>query len=114
MRASSPAGLLPAEFADLEVFSEWILDSQALRYAKRLATPMASMQAFYDVAFPRLAEAIEYCDRFPVGNLPADVKNLLYLIFSLVEVSFPVEVWRQARVPDSGSAALTHVREPRI
>lgn len=114
MTTSAPAGLLPAQFAELERFAEWILDSQALRYAKRLATPMASMQTFYDVAFPRLAEMIDYCDRFPVGNLPADVKNLMYLVFSLVEVSFPVEVWRQARVPDSGSAALQLVREPRI
>src|SRR5262245_24346338 len=114
MAADTPGGLLPAQFAELERFAEWILDSQALRYAKRLATPMASMQAFYDAAFPRLAEAIECCDRFPVGNLPADVKNLLYLVFSLVEVSFPIEVWRQARVPDSGSAALQLVREPRI
>jgi hypothetical protein len=114
MTTNTTTGLLPQHFAELEPFAEWILDSQALRYAKRLATPMPNMQAFYDAAFPRLAEAVDYCDRFPIGNLPPEVKNLMYLLFSLVEVSFPVEVWRQARVPDSGSAALQLVREPRI
>jgi len=34
------------------------------------------------------------------------------LSYSLVNVSFPVEVWRQPRVPDSGAAALDVVVEP--
>ena len=39
---------LPAEFADLEPFSEWCLPTEAQRYAKRLDSSMAQMQAFYD------------------------------------------------------------------
>jgi hypothetical protein len=31
---------------------------------------------------------------------------------SLIMVSFPVEVWKQARVPDSGAAYLDLIREP--
>jgi hypothetical protein len=31
---------------------------------------------------------------------------------SLVMVSFPVEVWKQPRVPDSGAAYLDLIREP--
>jgi hypothetical protein len=37
---------------------------------------------------------------------------LLWMGYSLVNVSFPVEVWRQARVPDSGAASLDVVVEP--
>ena len=39
-------------------------------------------------------------------------KRLLWLYCSLVTVSFPVEVWRQPRVPDSGSTRLDAVAEP--
>jgi hypothetical protein len=35
-------------------------------------------------------------------------------MMSLVLVSFPVEVWQQPRVPDSGSAYLDLVVEPRV
>ena len=31
---------------------------------------------------------------------------------SLVMVSFPVEVWKQPRVPDSGAAYLDLITEP--
>jgi hypothetical protein len=41
-------------------------------------------------------------------------RNLLLLMMSLVLVSFPVEVWQQPRVPDSGSAYLDLVVEPRV
>ena len=32
--------VLPAEFADLEPFSDWCLPTEAARYAKRLASSM--------------------------------------------------------------------------
>jgi hypothetical protein len=36
------------------------------------------------------------------------------LCYSLINVSFPVEVWRQARVPDSGAASMDAVIEPAV
>ena len=44
--------------------------------------------------------------------MPATVVNLMHLIYSFVNVSFPVEVWLQPRVPDSGSAYFTCYLEP--
>jgi len=108
--------LLPAEFADLEPFSDWVLPTERERYAKRLATSMEQMQAFYDVAFPRLAEATKYLEDYPLGE-PAfrePQRNLLLLMMSLVLVSFPVEVWQQPRVPDSGATYLDLVVEPKF
>jgi len=105
---------LPAEFASLEPFSDWILVTERERYAKRLASSMAEMQAFYDAAFPLLERATTYLERFPVDNLPEPERNLLLLMMSLVTVSFPVEVWKQARVPDSGAAYLDLVSEPAV
>ncbi|MEV0546506.1 hypothetical protein OG308_23090 [Nocardia salmonicida] len=104
--------LLPAEFADLERFADWVLPTEPERYAKRLASSMPAMQEFYDIAFPRLEDAIAYCDKFPLDDLPDDARALLHLMQSLVNVSFPIEVWKQARVPDSGAAMVHLIREP--
>jgi hypothetical protein len=105
--------LLPAEFSDLEPFAaKWCLPTEKERYAMRLESAMDEMQTFYDVSFPRAEEAIAYCEKFPYDALPGDAQRLLQLLYSLVTVSFPVEVWRQARVPDSGAAYLDLEVEP--
>jgi hypothetical protein len=103
---------LPTEFADLERFSDWCLDSEPQRYRKRLSSSMAEMQAFYDAITPRAEEAIAYCDKFPLDDLPEDVINLMHLLYSMIMVSFPVEGWEQPRVPDSGASSLDCVSEP--
>lgn len=103
---------LPAEFSDLQQFGAWILATEPERYAKRLASTMPEMQAFYDAAFARLEDAIAYVDRYPLDDLPDDARSLMHLMQSLVMVSFPVEVWKQPRVPDSGAAYLDVVVEP--
>jgi hypothetical protein len=105
--------LLPSEFADLEPFAAtWCLPTEGERFAKRLASSMDDMQAFYDAAFPRAEAATAYCDRFPLDDLPPDAERLLQLVYSLVMVSFPVEAWRQPHIPDSGAAYLDLLVEP--
>jgi hypothetical protein len=106
--------MLPDEFAALEPFSGWILATEPERYARRLASSMADMQAFYDAAFPLLEPAMAHLDAFDLDDLPREERNLLHLMQSLIMVSFPVEVWKQPRVPDSGAAYLDLVVEPRI
>jgi hypothetical protein len=105
---------LPAPFSDLEPFTDWCLETEAERYAKRLASTMDEMQAFYDAALPRLDEAATYLSDLDLRALPADATNLLWLMYSLVNVSFPVEVWRQPRVPDSGAASMDAVIQPAV
>jgi len=105
---------LPADFADLEPFAEWALPTEKARYAKRLASSMDELQAFYDAAFPRMEAATSYLEQFDINELPEDAKRLLWLYCSLVTVSFPVEVWRQPRVPDSGACSLDAVAEPAV
>jgi len=103
---------LPSEFADLEPFSDWCLDSEPQRFHKRLNSSMAEMQAFYDAITPRAEEAIAYCDKFPLDDLPEDVTNLMHLLYSMIMVSFPVECWGQPVIPDTGAAYLDLVVEP--
>jgi hypothetical protein len=105
---------LPADFADLEPFVGWSLETEAERYEKRLTAGMDELQAFYDIAFPRLEEAMAYLDQHDINALPEDATALLWLCYSLINASFPVEVWRQPRVPDSGSASMDMQVEPAV
>jgi hypothetical protein len=102
----------PAEFADLEPFADWALPSEADRYAKRLASSMDELQAFYDAAFPRLEESTDYLKSVALDGISDEDRNLMWMFSALVTVSFPVEVWRQARVPDSGASSIDVVVEP--
>jgi hypothetical protein len=75
---------------------------------------MDELQAFYDAAFPRMEAACDYLDGFKMDELSDEAKNLLWLYCSIVNVSFPIEVWRQQRVPDSGASDFYAVAEPAI
>jgi len=106
--------MLPGEFSDLEPFAaKWCLATERQRYAERLTSTMADMQAFYDATVPRAEEAKAHLDTFALDSLPEDATNLLHLLYSLIVVSFSVECWKQPHVPDSGAAYLDLVGEPR-
>ncbi|HVU62291.1 MAG TPA: hypothetical protein VG899_05120 [Mycobacteriales bacterium] len=104
---------LPAQFSSLEPFSQWILPSEADRYAKRIASTMEELQAFYDAAFPLLESGTDYLTGVTIDGICEEDRNLLWLFSSLVTVSFPVEAWRQPHVPDSGAASIDVTVEPR-
>ncbi|QFG22178.1 hypothetical protein [Actinomadura sp. WMMB 499] len=107
------SALLPERFADLEPFAAtWCLPTEHERYNARLARTMEEMQAFYDAVVPRAEEAMSYLDELPYDSLTDDATNLLHLLYSMIQVSFPVEVWRQPRVPDSGSSSFDCTVEP--
>jgi len=107
------AALLPPEFSALEPFTkDWCLASEPERYAKRLASTMDEMQAFYDAVFPRAEEAMAYLDKFRLDELPDDARRLLHLLYSLIMVSFPIEIWRQPYIPDTGTASFDLKLEP--
>lgn len=105
--------LLPGEFADLEPFAAtWCLATEAERYAQRLASTMADMQAFYDACYPRVRDAMAYLDALPLHDLPPDALNLLHLVYSLIMVSLPVEVWHQPATIDAGTAFFDRTIDP--
>jgi hypothetical protein len=107
------AALLPAQFADLEPFATtWCLATEPERWARRLSSTMDEMQAFYDACFVRADEAIEYCDGFPLHEMPEDAERLLHMLCSLALVSYAIEVWQQPLPVDTGSAQMERVREP--
>ncbi|MFF4027742.1 hypothetical protein ACFYY5_33345 [Nocardia elegans] len=105
--------LLPSEFAELERFAHtWCLATESERWARRMATPMPELVTFHDTFLPRLDEAIAYCDKFPLDELPDDALNLLRLIYSMVMVAMAVEIFQQPTPTDCADAILTRIAEP--
>lgn len=105
--------LLPSAFAELEPYAEtWCLPTESERWDRRMASSMADMREFYDAFFPRLEEAIEYCDKFPLDDLPDDALHLLHLIYSLIMVAMSVEVMHQIKPTDAADAVMTRISEP--
>ena len=110
----SASALLPAQFAELEPFATtWCLATEPERFGQRMASSMDTLLAFYDAFCPRLEEAIAYCDRYPLDDLPDDVAHLLQLVYSLVMVAMAVEIFAQPKTVDSADAVLLRVKEPR-
>jgi len=107
------AARLPSAFAELERYAEiWCLPTEAERWNRRMDTSMLAMREFYEAFSPRLEEAIDYCDKFPLDDVPDDALNLLHLIYSMVMVSMAVEVFGQPKPTDSGDAVIDRVGEP--
>jgi hypothetical protein len=105
--------LLPPDFSDLEpLLRDWCFDGEPERYAKRLASTMDEIQEFYDAVMPRAEEAIRYLEKFPLDELPEDASRLLKLLYSLIVMSFPVEIWHQPRIPDTRLAQFELKIEP--
>ena len=108
-----PKTSLPSAFAELEPFAEkWCLATEAERWNMRMATSMLVMREFYETFSPRLDEAIDYCDKFPLDDVPDDALNLLHLIYSMIMVSMAIEVFGQQKPTDSADAVIDRIGEP--
>ena len=66
----------------------------------------AGTQEFYDAFTPRFEEAIDYCDKFGLDDLPDDALNLLHLIYSMIMVSMAIEVFGTQKPADSADAVI--------
>jgi hypothetical protein len=104
---------LPSAFAEFEPYAEkWCLATEEERWQARLATPMPELRQFYDAFTPRFEEAIDYCDKFPLDDVPDDALNLLHLIYSMIMVSMAVEIFGTQKPTDSADAEMHRVRAP--
>ena len=108
------ADVFPAGFSYLEPFADWAIYGERARYAKRIASTMDELQTFYDAAFTRIDDALAYLERYEVDELPEEGKRLLWLYCALATVAFPVEAWRQPRVPDAGASSIDAILEPAV
>jgi hypothetical protein len=105
--------ILPSAFAELDNYAQtWCLATETERWNARITSTMSEMREFYDAFFPRLEEAIEYCDKFPLDSLPDDVLNLLHMIYSLIMVAMAVEIMHQPAPVNAADAVMIRTGEP--
>jgi hypothetical protein len=106
---------LPDGFSELEKYvADWALPTRAERYAARLDRPFDELVAFYDSVAPRAEEAVAYLDGLDINALPEDATRLMHLLYSMILVSYAVNVFKQNRIPDSGAAFFEMVAEPAV
>lgn len=86
--------MLPAAFAQWEPYAAtWCLATEQARREQRMHSVQPQLEQFYKAVKPRLDEAIQYLNGFPLDALPVRERNLLYLTLSLVEISVAVELF---------------------
>jgi len=104
---------LPQAFSEIEPYvADWALAARAERYAARLDRPFGELVAFYDAIAPRAEEAIAYLDGRDINALSDEATRLLHLLYSMILVSYAVNVFKQNRIPDAGAAFFEMVAEP--
>lgn len=104
---------LPQAFSEIEPYvADWALATRAERYAARLDRPFDELVAFYDAIAPRAEEAIAYLDGQDINALSDEATRLLHLLYSMILVSYAVNVFKQNRIPDAGAAFFEMVAEP--
>jgi len=97
---------LPAGFSDLERFAEWMLPTSVERNRKRLRSSMDEISALYNALLPRLKEILAYLDQFSLQEMPQDAQRLMFLTFSLAEVSIGVELFHEPKVTGGCDPAM--------
>ncbi|NUU23526.1 MAG: hypothetical protein HOV68_18765 [Streptomycetaceae bacterium] len=113
MTAAAP--VLPDGFADLEPYvAEWARPTRQERYDTRLAKTFPELAEFYDAIAPRAEEAITHLNGLDIENLPEPEQRLLQLLYSMILVSYAVNVFEQPRIPDSGAAFFDCTAEPAV
>lgn len=106
---------LPPEFADLEKYvADWARPTRQERYDMRLSKSFDELCEFYDTAGARAEAAIVHLNSKDIDNLDEPDLALLRLLYSLILVSYAVNIFSQPRVPDSGSAWVETTYEPAV
>ena len=106
---------LPEGFSELEQWvGDWALATRAERYAARLDRPYGELVAFYDGIAPYAERAIAHLDGLDINNLGPEPTRLMRLLYSMILVSYAVNIFKQNRIPDSGAAFFDMVVEPAL
>jgi hypothetical protein len=106
---------LPQGFSELEgLVDDWALATRKERYAARLDRPYDELVLFYDTIAPHAERAMAYLDEQDVDDLDAESARLMHLLFSMILVSYAVNIFKQNRIPDSGAAFFDMVVEPAL
>jgi len=97
--------LLPGAFAHLEPFAtEWAIGDEPSRNAKRLASTMKELRAYYNALLPEMEAMIDHLKPLPLGNMADPDQRLLNMAMSFMEVAPSIEIYFAVDVPDGFEA----------
>ncbi len=106
---------LPPGFTELEPYvADWARATRQERYDTRLSKSFDELAEFYDAVAPHAEAAITYLNGLDLRDLPDDAARLLRLLYSMILVSYSVNVFLQPRIPDSGAAFFDTAVEPAV
>lgn len=92
---------LPPGFEAVQPYvATWVLPDAAARMARRQASTIENLRAFYDTMLPLGEAALAHLRQFALGEVPHDAERLLKLMLALAEVAPAVEWYGQPRVTD--------------
>ena len=112
---SAVADTLPEGFSDLEPWvADWARPTRQERYDMRLSKTIEELEEFYDAIAARAEDALAHLNGRDLDALTDADARLLQLLYSLILVSYPVNIFNQPRIPDSGSAFFDCVVEPAV
>ena len=84
---------LPERFGGLTPYLAWSLPTERERSAKRQASTMDEITAFYQAMLPRMEEILSYLAQYPLEHVPQDVQRLFYLALALAKIAPTVEMY---------------------
>ena len=112
---TTTATMLPDGFSELEPYvPDWARSTREERYDTRLSKTIEEIEEFYDAVAARAEDAIAYLNARDLDALTEADTRLLQLLYSLILVSYSVNIFSQPRIPDSGSAFFDCVVEPAV
>nr|ART39680.1 J568 [uncultured bacterium] len=95
----STAPVLPKPFTHLESWLPFALPSEDARMRRRLSASMDELLGLYKALVGEMPSIAEHLDQWPLVELPAEQKPLLYLALSFMESAMAVEAFHQPGPP---------------
>ena len=95
----SAATALPEPFAHLEAWLPFALPSEDARMRRSLSACMDELLGLYKALVGEMPAIAAHLDQWPLAELPAEQKPLLYLALSFMESAMAVEAFHQPGPP---------------
>ncbi len=100
----SAATALPKPFTHLESWLPFALSSEDARMRRRLSASMDELLGLYKALVGEMPAIAAHLDQWPLAQLPAEQKPLLYLALSFMESAMAVEAFHQPGPPHATTA----------
>lgn len=92
---------LPEPFVHLEPFQGWAHASEDGRMRQRIDASMEEVTDYYRALLPEVNNIANHLQQWPLADLPAEQKPLLYMALMFMETAMCVEFFHDPDVPEA-------------